>query len=376
MAGVLMLACGGDANENCPAFSSGTQTPIEVETAVTRLPGGANIPALIVDDSALYWYDETTAIWRLPRGATQPVELRPAPMQPVTSDTQPSSELMIFVNGFASDADFLYWGLAYRYVGFDAGFVSGFSPPGALLTISKSGLSPTTLAEFPDRTIAPLAAAEGRVIVRMDGPAAGIYSFEVAGARLQPLPSSAPTETTRVIDGSLYWTEQVQANPRLMRASVDDTEPEVVANLENGDFEVGPGYVLWRQERTHIEPELVLEQNFVKQDEATGCIQPLPGTGETISFTTALDAQHVYWHSYNGLGSISNPTPADGEAQPNAPRPRLPIQPMIRVNLQTGTLQRLRTPGFAAELGDQIVGQDSEHVYVTTNSGLVAVKKP
>lgn len=49
----------------------------------------------------------------------------------------------------------------------------GYEPPGLLLSMTKTGLAPTVLAELAERTIAPLAVGSGGVIVRLEGAEAG-----------------------------------------------------------------------------------------------------------------------------------------------------------------------------------------------------------
>jgi hypothetical protein len=156
----------------------------------------------------------------------------------------------------------------------------------------------------------------------------------------------------------------------LLRVDFDGAKAEVVTHIEGGDFEVGPDYVLWRQESLQTEPKLVLEQNFVMLDERSRCTRVLPGLGESISFTTALDDEYVYWYSFNALGSVADTS--EGESATSSE----PGMPLVRVNLEDGTLQRLDTPGFSLGPGSQIVGHDAARLYVSTAQGLVAVRKP
>jgi hypothetical protein len=199
-------------------------------------------------------------------------------------------------------------------------------------------------------------------------------------SQLEPLPANPAVDGSRVVGNQIYWAEPEPENPRLLRAKFDQAEPEVVARIEGSDFDVGPGYVLWRQERLQTEPELVLVQNFVLLDEAAGCARALPSLGESLSFNTALDDDHVYWYSFNALGDVSYSTPpatagGDSAESPSTPTTTPPM-PLVRVSLKTGALERLQTPGFSLPLGSQIVGQDADQIYVSTSQALIAVRKP
>jgi hypothetical protein len=128
--------------------------------------------------------------------------------------------------------------------------------------------------------------------------------------------------------------------------------------MERNEIDVGPGYVLSRRER-FVEPNLSRQvtQNFVLHDVAEGSERELPGLGETISLTTALDAQHVYWLSYPG--EIGNP-----------------LLRLVRVDLASGALTVLSTPHHALDPDARIVGQELDTVYVQGGNELLAIDKP
>jgi hypothetical protein len=119
--------------------------------------------------------------------------------------------------------------------------------------------------------------------------------------------------------------------------------------------------VLWKKSETRFDP-LVLVESLVLLDQATGCVNDLPSLGETIS-VAGLDADHVYWKSYNGLGSTS---PGD------VPE----VLPFVRVNLRTGAFERLLTPGFDATIFTDYLTEDGDAVYFRVDGGIVAVQKP
>jgi hypothetical protein len=362
------LACGADSEATCPPFPSREQAVLSVvETTATQLTRQGPVEVLLVEQGALYWYDERGAILKLVQGESQPVELRSAPGGFVGDLERASMDFGLTIDGFTSDTEHLYWGESSRYTGPDAGFVSGFSPPGRLLSIPKSGGQERLLLESPDRTLQPVVVETSRVIVRSSD---GFHQLARDASQLEPIQAQPPVEASRVIGSQIYWTEPDGENSRLLRVGFDQVEPILVARIEGSDFEVGPGYVLWRQEQLQTEPRLVLEQNFVLLEHAEACTRSLPGLAESISFTTALDDQYVYWYSFNALGSVTDTS--EGET----PATLAPDMPLVRVSLKTGALQQLNTPGFTLSPGSQIVGHDAERVYVSTQQGLTAIQKP
>jgi hypothetical protein len=363
-----LAACAADGNGSCLAFPSEAQpNSSAVATTTLQMTDRGPVELLLVDAGDLYWYDEKGSILKLPRGEPRPLELRAAPGGFVGDSQRASRDSGLSIDGFTSDAEHLYWAEASRYTGPDSGFVVGFSPPSRLLAVAKNGGQAQVLLESMDRTLRPVAVESGRIIVLSND---GFYELARDASQLVPIRANPPVEGSQVVGNQIYWTESGLEEPRLLRARFDQAQPDVVADIEGSDFEVGPGYVLWRQERLRTEPELVLEQNFVLLDESTGCVQALPGSGESISFSTALDDEYIYWYSFNALGSVT-----DSSAAGLAPTP-IPEMPLIRTSLRTGALERLQTPGFSLSLGDQIVGQDSEQLYVSTSQGLTAIRKP
>lgn len=364
----LAIACGADSDGTCQDVSAGTQEPVELAATAVQLTAQGNIQQLLVDEGDLYWYDESGAILKLPRGESRVQVLRPGPGG-FTGDLERSSvEYGRTIHGFTSDAETLYWGEANRYTGVDAGAVVGVEPPGRLVSIPKNGGNEQVLLESPDRTWRPVASEGSRILLRSDN---GYSELDTAiGGPAEELSFKGSLESSRVVGRRVYWTEPDQDPPNLFRANLNGGEPELVTPIEGNDFEIGPGYVLWRQESLQTEPELVLRQNFVMLDEAAGCTRALPDLGESISFTTALDDSHAYWYSFNALGAVTAATGPE-----TAPSPS-PDWPLIRVNLGTGLLERLDTPGLTLGYGSQIVGHDAGRLYVSTGIGLFAVDKP
>jgi hypothetical protein len=89
----------------------------------------------------------------------------------------------------------------------------------------------------------------------------------------------------------------------------------------------------------------------------------LPGLEETISLETALDARHAYWFSYGGAGAGGMPT--------SAPPFRL-----MRVDIQSGALTLLNTPGFPLSSGARLLGQSAGVLYVENAGQILAIEKP
>jgi len=123
----------------------------------------------------------------------------------------------------------------------------------------------------------------------------------------------------------------------------------------------GRGVVLWTPEETRFDP-LLLVQHFMMLNENTGCVQPLPSVEESIG-QILIDRHHVYWNSFNALGSFS-------------PGDTLSPLPILRVNLVTGRFERVTTPGLESTLTD-LIAQDADTLYLhPSNGGLIAVRKP
>lgn len=360
-----VVSCGGEAEEKCSQFRTDTVGLDVVETTTMQLSEGGSVEALIIADGDLYWYNDSGAIFKLPRGESRPMELRPAPGGFVGDAKRSSSDFAVAIDGFVSDEERLYWGEANRYIGPDSGSVVGLEPPSRLLSIAKTGGPDRVLLQSTDDTLRPVAVDGVRIIVRSSD---GYYQLTENASHLEPLRANASLDTSRVVGDRIYWTEPAQDEPQLFRVDFDGAKPEVVTRIEGSDVEVGPDYVLWRQETLQTEPELVLEQNFVMLDEHSGCTRTLPGLGESISFTTALDDDSVYWYSFNALGAVT--VTSEGESS------AAPVMPLVRVNLGNGALQRLDTPGFNLGPGSQIVGHDAAQLFVSTAQGLVAVEKP
>jgi len=197
------------------------------------------------------------------------------------------------------------------------------------------------------------------------GDGQALAQLDKQSGQLSELAPSPPASWSRQLGEAFYWVDGPQtglASSNLLRARLPELEPEVVHQIQGGVFDVGPGYVLWRQGVVEDERLAVLGQNFVLLNEATGCVQEIPGIGETISFRPALDATYAYWQ--RSVAGYAGDSPA------------LPLTPLYRTNLREGTTELLETPGLSLELGSWIVGQDQDEIFIATESGLVAIAKP
>ena len=99
-------------------------------------------------------------------------------------------------------------------------------------------------------------------------------------------------------------------------------------------------------------------------NENTGCVQELPSVELSIG-QTLLDGRHVYWQSFNGLGSSSPGQPDD-------------LAPILRVDLRTGRFEHVATPGLEITVASGLAAQNDDILYVRQSPGnsLFAVRKP
>lgn len=364
VATLATLGCAEDSDATCPTFLAGVQQPVSVQTSFERLSNVEGALQVLVDDSGIYWFDRQGALHASSHdGVSAPVMLREAPAGGV------------YVMGPVADETTLYWSEGERlHFSSEPGPPP---PPSRLFAVAKVGGEVRLLREESARVLRPLGVVGERVIVQASAAPpevqAALWSVATDGSVLELTATRATVDTARIVDGKLYWT--VASEPLvegvdfrdLWRSNVDGSDAALVTRFEGWRFLVGEGRVLWTQERTHFEP-LVLDQNYVMFDENTGCTQPLPALGESISLYPLMDAQHVYWQSYNGLDAISH--------GPGAPTGLDPL-PLIRVDLHTGTIEQVVTPGFEPTLVDDVVGQTATRLFICENTGdLVAIDKP
>jgi hypothetical protein len=346
-------ASGEDAGEFASVDARVVVVVSDAEVAGTFAP---LVDSFIADETGLYWYDGRGAVFARRAADPEVVELAPA------LDRSSGASFLEFVIGMADDEERLFVGQAFLQTGaIDYFPVPEFQPPGRLLVIPKNGDPARVVVELMDATITPIASDATRVIVHVQGANGGFYQLIRSSLELEPLPLRAPFYSSLRSGDTLYWSNN-EYPPSLLRSRFDDAEPELVASMERNEFDVGPGYALTRQERL-LEPDFVVAQNFVLHDAATGDERPFPGMGETISLETALDARHAYWFSYRGESPVMLP-------------PTNPLFRLVRVDIESGALTLLNTPGFRLDAGARMIGQTAGHLYIQNAGEILAIEKP
>lgn len=348
------IACSGGAAG--PGEVTRVEARVEVLAADAAI-GGSYTPlvdSFIADESAVYWFDGHGAVHARRSGEPEVVQLMPALEQP-----DPSRQAVVV--GIADDEERLFVGQAHVATGVVDHFpIPDFQPPGRLFVVPKDGSAPTLVVELARAIITPIASDAERVIVHVGGDGEGYYQLVRSSIELEPLPLSAPFFASERSGDVVYWSDGAHP-PSLFRARFDEATPELVAVMERTEFDVGPGYALSRREQ--ILPDYRVAQHFVFHDAATGGERALPGLGEAISSEALLDARHAYW--------LSIPGEEPGSLPPGAPQLRL-----VRVDVGSGELNELDTPGLSLERGAQLLGQSSRHLYVEDAGRILAIDKP
>jgi hypothetical protein len=354
---LFLSACGGGTSGSSVCrLEEASGTPSVVQTTATevwRWPTAGSTPLqVVVDDTAVYWYEDSGAVWRWVKGASAAEQLRPAP------------EPGVWIRGrLLTDANALYWTEADILEG---GFQPTLGAPGRLYRLEKESLDSTVVAELANPY----------------GVAAGIYGSTVyidgVGTFMRiGLDGGGIDDVSEIPSGALlfedrfYWLAPgSDTEPQeLFRGHLNDPTLFSLGRMEASGLDIGPDHVLWHRERYDAGPPQVLYESFVVIDERRGCTAQMPAIGESISFATAVDESHVYWHSWNKLGSVTRY--ADGRQSPP-----LPDYPFYRMQLDSGRIERIETPGFSTPDGSSILGQDATHVFIATPDALVSIEKP
>lgn len=352
-------ACGDATGElgQCPIDAAASGASGSVESTATELWRWAEPEwqptSAIVDDDAIYWYQDDGAIWRFAKGASTAELLRPKQEPPV------------WLRGFIADDERLYWGEAALLSGVEPAPV----PPYRLWSADKGDFEPRLLLENASAPLLPSGASGGSIYAQrgdFGGPYVRVPSDGGGAFDAPEIPLGA-----RLYGDRFYWFEpgSNDALGELWRGRLSDPTPYSLGLIERSELDVGPDHVLWHRARHEQGPPAVLYESFVVIDERRSCSASMPAAGESISFATAVDADHVYWHSYNKLGGIEVGT--DGRQSSPAPD-----YPLYRMNLVTSRVERVETPGFSAPNHSFIVGQDAENIYVSTPEALVSIRKP
>lgn len=336
-----------DAPE-CPLFEGGVKEPSLRETSQVAVPGSENAAQAIADDDGLFWRDDVGAV----RGLvdSEQIELRPA-----VDDLRAAM-------GMLTDGTALYFAEAGPPWSGPPEEPSDPPPPGRLYSVPKTGGTVELLLELDDAILTPLAVTERGVVIQSDE-----RLYVVADEAVELLEHIPPIPTSydlQVSDGRAYWSNwsSVREPTELFAVDLDGGEPEVVTEI-NGTFTVGHGRVVWKTE-TVVEEPLVLVNELFMLDLDTGCVTELPSRGESMG-TPVLDANHLYWKSYNGLDD-------GGEDVCSTPLP------LIRASLTSGALEELQVDGFDVTLCTDFMAHDEDTLFMRTwpAQSLVAIDKP
>jgi hypothetical protein len=306
----------------------------------------------IADKATLYLRDNRANIWRLGEDQTEATLLY--------SPDGATGELS---GALVADGEYLYWGEAAQRDGERAA-------PSRVVRMLETGGPVSVLVESEEHVLGAFGAAGDQLFVSVESAAfQRLALVSKQGGALAQLDQSLPIYLSRQVGATVYWTDgpQVGSAPQtLLRAELTAFEPQVVVSGVRGPvFDVGPGYVLTREGSVEDERLALLGQSFVLFDQASKCTQVLPGNGDTISFRTAQDETHVYWLRHVGGYSFSPDNP-----------PPPPETPLYRTDVRSGVTERIETPGFIPIFGSWIIASDSQHVYLDTPVGVVAIEKP
>jgi hypothetical protein len=354
----FLSGSGPIGTRRCPTFAGGVQEPSEIQTTFERVPGSANVEWAYADESGVYWIDFDGGIFGVRKGAASPTTLRPAPSTPGTR------------LGLIGDANRLYWTEASA-VPPGPPELGPPPPPGRLMTISKDGGAAELILESASLVLTPAGVdASGRVFVNS---ADGYLNEVSASGLLEPVANIPRIEGggLQMVDGQAYWLEYEEGDG-MTRLALFAATPGAAAPLRltflEGDtgvfpFVVGRGVVLWTTGETRFNP-LLLVQHYMMLNENTGCVQALPSVELSIG-QSLVDDRHVYWQSFNSLGSAT-------------PGQTFDLAPVLRVDLRTGRFEHVAIPGLDVSVISDLVAQDDTTIYVrqSPEESLFAVRKP
>lgn len=364
----------GEEAQACPVLPTGVQHPVPVQTSFDELPAltNAQLHLAIADEQALFWLDSAGAVYSWPHDSEQsPTQINPSP-----------DETRTILRLTATESE-LIWADAGAYSEMVIG-IPPPRPPGRLYSMPKQGGEPQLLRESADAVMHLVAATNEQVWFLEPGPDGEevLYSLAREDGSVSQVTSSGEQRSPQVIDEHVYWwTEGEDSSDEngyyqdLSRQKLNGGLTEFVTSIEGSSYDIIGQRVAWVRETTHFDP-LVLQEHVVIFDMTTNCQHVLPSDGLTISAGGRLplvDSTHVYWLSFNGLGTVSNPSPA-GQPTELLPEPSLPL---LRVSLDDGSLEQLVVDGLRIPLGsDTLVAHTSRSIYVRSENGLVRVNKP
>jgi len=263
------------------------------------------------------------------------------------------------------DADRLYWTEAGAYPP-GPPEPSPPPPPGRLFTVSKQGGAAELLGESPSVALRPLGVGPaGSVFVATTDGEMNEVTASGALERVANVPSDEGG-SLQMVDGQVHWLAYEPQNDQtisvLFTAIPGAGDPVRLQQIE-GRFLAGRGVVFWAPEEYRSEQRLLV-QHYMMLNENTGCAQPLPSVELSIG-QSLVDSRHIYWQSFNAVGSSSPGQPDD-------------LAPILRVDLKTGRFERMTIPGLDVTVTSDLAAQDAETIYVRQSPGqaLVAVRKP
>jgi hypothetical protein len=377
--GLLALtACASEESPGSPAVDPdcadfAPSEPISLDANVRVVATGQNpiwsemplAPALIADDSGVYWYDTDGFVFARHRGEAEVVQLlQGVEVEHIEGVEIENTTPIRRVVSMATDTDRVFVTDRYLAQGWGLDALQQLQPRSRLLSIPKQGGPANVLLELEDRSIWALATDGSRLIVMVIAderdPETGLddvsyYQVDPAAPRLEPLPLQAPYFSSRVSGDAVYWTE----NRTLLRSGFDDAAPQQVTRLHNDDFSVGPGYFL-------SQDLLLVTTRFFVQAEGSSCARLLPRLHSFASYGTALDPQYVYYYASPVYG-LPGPTTTDYGTLSGE---------LVRADVTTGELARLNTPGITLKPNVAVLGHDSESLYIENGDTLLAIQKP
>jgi len=337
----------------CPLFEGGVQDPAERATTQDAIPSSDDVALAVADDTGVFWQVRDSGDVRAFVGSgSESVLLTPRTLdQTVTA------------MGILTDETTVYFADAGPSPMSPPAEPGPPPPPGRLYAVPKAGGPVQLLLELDDALITPLSVTAEGVVIESDGR---LYVVTDEGAELlEHIPPLSPSQGLQVADGRVYWSDwsSLREPTELFAVDLAGGEPEVVTEI-NGSFIVGHGRVLWKTE-TVVEDPLVLVEELFMFDLDTGCVTELPSRGESMGSTLMLDARHVYWKSFNALGSSEDAC-------------NTPPTPLTRVNLTTGSLEELPVEGFDVTVCTDLMAQSDDKLYMRNwqAQSLVAIDKP
>lgn len=351
-------------SKQCPDFKAGVRTPTIVETNYEHVAGIEHTrPPFLFEGKHIYWFDEGNALHAQQRDVGDSHQV----LRPATDN--------VYIGALVADDRNLYWSESKPQPASDIDTEMGlpYVPPGQIYSVSKQGGEVVRLLYDADRVLSPVAFVEDRLVLRSIGQ---YFTVAKDGTGLAAINFDERADIVRLLDNDVYLLYDSPTDTDdddsydLWRSDFRGAEPDLITRVENYLFLVRDGRVLWIQERTRTDP-LVLEQNFVMFDEATGCVSTLPGDGQSISFDAIMDDHHVYWFSYNALAAVSISTDGSGTVVASDP----PEMPLVRLDLSTGAIEQIATAGFTVLLGGHIVGQTDDTLYIQYDGELTAIDK-